>query len=72
MKDNKKEYSWEILPYSEESDSYCLYIIHHKSGARIQLSNMYDVEEAIIINDIQQLNELIERLQQSKEFFNVR
>ncbi len=67
----EKEYDWEIIPYTEESDSYALFIIHHiKHGAQLRLSSVSDCEEAIILSDTTQIDELIQRLNKAKEFFN--
>ncbi len=67
-----KEEPWEILPYSEESDEYCIWVDEFKGNKRVFLSNSSDCCEYIQIESSEFAQELIEKLMTARDWLRKR
>jgi hypothetical protein len=65
-----KEYDWELFSSEEKNQNFCLWVDHSpKRNSIIKISSYFDPYECAELENEKQIDELIQRLQQAKEFF---
>lgn len=70
--DNDKDFDWEVPPYDSGSDlTYCLWLNRtaYKDTTFVALSGISDCHEFVELHNIQQVDELIGRLQEVRKIF---
>lgn len=72
--EDKKEVSWEVLPWNSEDDvPYCIWVnrkykIKVDGTAIISLSGIGDCSEYAELRTVEEIDELIERLKEAREY----